>query len=122
HQESLLQVQQLFNLAHQYVEEGFDTLSTSIFNVQFNTHEISHTQRAAAYKAWLLLNQDALSSFNELQRMALTPSQRNQISLDASSLSHLARVTEKAMSDLSTTATAAIQKWSPMVQAVQSIR
>lgn len=122
HQESLLQVQQLFNLAQQYVEEGFDTLSTSIFNVQFNTHEVSHSQRAAAYKAWLLLNQDALSSFDELQRMALTPSQRNQLSLDASSLSHLARVTEKAMSDLSTTATAAIQKWSPMVQAVQSIR
>ncbi|CAK1931558.1 DNA sulfur modification protein DndC [Vibrio crassostreae] len=122
HQESLLQVQQLFNLAQQYVEEGFDTLSTSIFNVQFNTHEVSHSQRAAAYKAWLLLNQDALSSFDELQRMALTPSQRSHLALDASFLTRLATVTEKAMSDLSTTATAAIQKWSPMVQAVQSIR
>ncbi|MEZ8735774.1 MULTISPECIES: hypothetical protein [unclassified Vibrio] len=122
HQESLLQVQQLFNLAHQYVEEGFDTLSTSIFNVQFNTHEISHTQRAAAYKAWLLLNQDALSSFNELQRMALTPSQRNHLCVDASFLTRLATVTEKAMSELSKTAIGVVQKWQPMVQAVQSIR
>lgn len=116
------QVNRLFDDAENNLVQGVNALCANIFNSQFDTHEISLAQRATTHKTWLLLNQEALTTFDGLKRHALTPAQRHFLSLDAKALSCFGTLVERRMKKIAEIAGDTMKEWLPLKQSIIRIR